>query len=162
MRKSTLSRRTVRVFAYISSIVMAIGLTAVVSQPAAAAYTTCSAEVVILARGNHQYVSARIDYSGDRYGMLRAVTTSIGAWERFSVCHEDNQPANVVALRASARASAIGPWERYILDYQYSYTIYALANNRYVSDELGQTFLYPGMLRARATVFGPWEDFSIY
>lgn len=62
-----------------------------------------------------------------------------------------------------ARATAVGPWERFSMvctgSGQFAIKAY---NGRYVSAELGYStsdWRY-GMLRARATAIGPWEKFT--
>jgi hypothetical protein len=40
-------------------------------------------------------------------------------------------------------------------------TVYSTANSRYVSAELGYTGGDQGMLRARATEIGPWEQYVL-
>jgi hypothetical protein len=72
---------------------------------------------------NGRYVSAEMAYTGDNSAMLRA------------------------------RATAIGPWERYAL--------FSKANLRFVSTELGYTGGSYAMLRARATAIGPSEQFFL-
>lgn len=83
---------------------------------------------------NGRFVSAELGYSGMNYAMLRARATVIGPWERFRLCFHFSNG---------------------------TYTFYSLANNRYVSAELGYSGPNYAMLRARATVIGPWERFRI-
>jgi hypothetical protein len=80
---------------------------------------------------NGRFVSAELNYPGGRNGMLRARATAVGPWERFTICNQ-------------------GPF----------WTIFSTANNRYVSAELGYSGGDNGMLRARATAIGPWEHFT--
>lgn len=42
-------------------------------------------EVAILSAANRRYVSAELNFSGAYYGMLRARSSFIGAWERFDI-----------------------------------------------------------------------------
>ena len=54
----------------------------------------------------------------------------------------------------------IGPWERYTVcrdSFTGATNIASQANRRYVSAELAYGCVNNGMLRARATVVGPWE-----
>jgi hypothetical protein len=63
-----------------------------------------------------------------------------------------------------ARATAIGPWERYTICFDYtdhSYSIRSPAANAWVSAELLYPGIRAGMLRARANAVGPWEKFDI-
>ncbi|ARZ72115.1 hypothetical protein SMD11_6539 [Streptomyces albireticuli] len=92
----------------------------------------CYHHVVITSHTNARLVSAELGYGGDSYGMLRARATAIGPWERFTVCFND--------------------WH---------WTIQSQANDRYVSAELGYGGDSYAMLRARATAVGPWERFSL-
>ena len=85
---------------------------------------------------NGRYVSAELGWGGNDYGMLRARATSIGPWERFRV-------------RSTGGGSSI------------TWTIQSMANSRYVSAEVGWTGDRYGLLRARATAIGPWEQFVI-
>jgi hypothetical protein len=90
--------------------------------------------VRIQSRANGRFVSAELGYSGINYAMLRARATVVGPWERFRLCYHFNNG---------------------------TYTFFALSNNRYVSAELGYSGSNYAMLRARATVIGPWERFHL-
>ncbi|WP_144069958.1 fascin domain-containing protein [Nonomuraea indica] len=68
-------------------------------------------------------------------GMLRARAGSVGPWEKFERCIDQNTD---------------------------TFTLRSLANNRYVSVEMNYTGSYKYMLRARATTVGPWERFKLY
>src|SRR6516225_8953527 len=35
---------------------------------------------------NGRYVTAELGYTGGNYGMLRARASSVGAWQRFTIC----------------------------------------------------------------------------
>ncbi len=89
--------------------------------------------------GTYQDVAAEVGWSGGSYGQLRA--------------------------RTPGAASGIGPWERFELQCVNGpgeiYAIKSLANNLYVSAELGWTGNSYGLLRARAASIGPWEQFHI-
>jgi hypothetical protein len=82
-------------------------------------------------------VSAELGYSGDNYGMLRARATRVGPWEKFTVCSDFNGQHGL------------------------RYYIRSQANRRYVSAEVRYSGDDRGMLRARATGVGPWEEFTI-
>lgn len=77
-------------------------------------------------------MTAEISWTGDQNGLLRARATSIGSWERFRI------PAT----------SPNGG----------GFTILSLANNRYVTAEVGRS----GELRARATTVGAWEGYFFH
>jgi len=90
----------------------------------------CYVDVIITSQANGGLVSAELGYGGGDYAMLRA------------------------------RASAVGPWERYTVCLGSSYdTITSQANGRLVSAELGYGGGDYAMLRARASAVGPWEKF---
>jgi hypothetical protein len=131
-------------------------------------------------------VSAELGYTGVNAGMLRARATARDVWEIYRMICLDN---GRFAIRAHngryvtaelgytgegaamlrARATAIAEWERFTFE-QTSQTgdfvrgsLRSASNGRYVAAELG----YPaddfrwGMLRARATASGPWEQFEL-
>lgn len=86
--------------------------------------------------GSDRYVAAELSRTGDGYGQLRART-----------------PANNV-----------GPWEVFRLVCVQGPDVYAIrsvANGRHVSAEISWTGNRYGLLRARATTIGPWEQFRI-
>jgi len=89
--------------------------------------------------GTYQDVAAEIGWTGNGYGQLRA--------------------------RTPGAASGIGPWEKFELQCVNGpaelYAIKSLANNKYVSAELGWKGNSYGLLRARATSIGAWEQFHI-
>jgi hypothetical protein len=116
----------------------ALGATGVVvaTTPAHAESIYSCGETSFQSVVNGRYVSAELGYTGGNYGMLRARATSIGPWEKFEVCGYTRDGYNI--------------------DYE---TIRSVANGRYVSAELGYTGGNYGMLRARATSIGPWEEF---
>ncbi|GGQ76756.1 fascin domain-containing protein [Couchioplanes azureus] len=63
------------------------------------------------------------------------------------------QQRSAIAARHNAAAQAVLCW--------HNVTIYANANRRWVSMEKGYSGTDNGMLRARATVVGPWERFVV-
>jgi hypothetical protein len=83
---------------------------------------------------NGRYVSAEMAYTGDNSAMLRARATAIGPWERYALFHN----------RRTGR-----------------YALFSKANLRFVSTELGYTGGSYAMLRARATAIGPSEQFFL-
>src|SRR5260370_38014898 len=42
----------------------------------------------ILSAANARWVSAELGYTGGNYAMLRARATSIGPWERYALCYD--------------------------------------------------------------------------
>jgi Putative metal-binding motif len=157
---------------------------AVVPASAQAAFTCQNRDFVITSLANGRAVSAELAYAGADNGMLRARATARVTWEVYTmVCVEGGR----FAVRAyndrfvsaelayggesagmlRARATVIAPWELFTFE-QESQTgdfvrgaLKSDANDRYVSAELGYTGANAGMLRARATVKGPWEEFEI-
>jgi hypothetical protein len=136
----------------------------------------------ILSWANLRYVAAELGATGGSYGMLRARSTSIGPWERFSFLSTDHSTfvilanANTRYVSAElgyggddygmlrARAWPAGPWEDFRLLYNAatdSNALQSVANGLYVSAELGATGNRNGMLRARAAAIGPWEQFEV-
>jgi hypothetical protein len=97
---------------------------------------------VLVDRGNSNFVSAELGYTGNNYALLRSRASAIGPWEVFDL------------LRWSLYDQA---WI-----YQYSlpttsgtFVFKSRANGRFVAAEFG----WDGRLRARATAIGPWEMF---
>jgi uncharacterized protein (UPF0548 family) len=126
--------RRVRIAA--AALIAALALSGV-AVSSAEAFTCQNRDFWMRHYGTGLIVSAELDYQGVTYGMLRARSERLLAWERFHmVCLGGGQ----VAIRSTA-------------------------NNRYVSAELEYTddyiaHLY-GLLRARATVIDAWERFII-
>ena len=83
---------------------------------------------------NSNFVSTEIGYSGSQYGMLRARASAVGPWEKYTICI-DNTTSIV--------------------------TIQAQANGLFVSTEIGYLNSSYAMLRARASVVGPWEQYFL-
>ncbi|HEV7933430.1 MAG TPA: hypothetical protein VGP70_14125 [Actinomadura sp.] len=84
---------------------------------------------------NGRYTSAELAYTGDNHAMLRA------------------------------RATVVGPWERFMLRWDprtVSYVLQSLQTGRYVSTELGYAGDKYAMLRARATAIGPSERYALF
>jgi hypothetical protein len=99
----------------------------------AAHAASCTPDFRIKNLANGQYVSVELGYTGAEYAMLRA------------------------------RATSVGPWERFIIQFvQYpEFKMVANANTLYVSAELGYSGSWYGMLRARASTAGPWEKWTV-
>jgi hypothetical protein len=173
-----------RVFLVVVLLVSFVGLSAT----PAAAPTWCPTvmtdyPVRFSALANGQYVSAEISRTGNGYGQLRARTNpnDQGPWEVFRlVCV---QGPDVYAIRSEAngryvtaeiswtgssngllraRATSVGPWEKFRIPNSALPTIYSLANNRYVTTEINWTGSGYGSLRARATVVGDWEYYVLW
>ncbi len=140
---------------------------------------SCS-DVTLQSKGNKQFASAEVGYTGHVSGMLRARAAGTGYWERFSICPGDgfhtlysysakgyvsaelyHTEADYGMLRA--RSNSVGPWEKFEIKCGKSdCTIKSLANGKYVSAELYYPGTNYGMLRARSNSSdGPWEKFSI-
>ncbi|WP_117215498.1 fascin domain-containing protein [Allorhizocola rhizosphaerae] len=79
-----------------------------------------------------EWVTAEVSYPAPDQGLLRARTTSWGAWEKFR-CY-----------RVTGGVAFL-----------------SLANNRFVTAENGSTGSRFGNLRARATSVGAWETFRL-
>jgi len=84
---------------------------------------------------NNKYVSVELGYGGGSNAMLRARASSVGPWERFEFCWGVQNNPGYLAIRS-------------------------IANGKWVAAELGRTGNDYGMLRARSTSIGPWETFS--
>jgi hypothetical protein len=86
---------------------------------------------------NHKYVSVELGYgtTSPYRGMLRARASSVGPWERFEFCWRVQNNPGYLAIRS-------------------------LTNGKWVAAELGRTGKDYGMLRARSTSIGSWETFS--
>lgn len=154
---------------------------------AAADTVTCYDQQTILSAANNDYVSAEVGYTGNDYAMLRARSSTAGPLEKFEFCYDATQAywyivsdANGLFVSAEygytgnnyamlrARSSAVGPWEKFNLSCvngpPVSPRIELLAiqsqiTGNWVSAEFGYTGNDYGMLRARASSVGPWEQF---
>jgi hypothetical protein len=101
------------------------------------ASTNTSAEcLAIKSIGNDKWVTARIDYIGDRYGMVRASANQQDTWERFD-----------------------GSWPFYVAN-NGLLSLKSRANGRYVTSEILMGDYYNGMLRAERTSARDWEIFE--
>jgi hypothetical protein len=94
----------------------------------------CWSGVVIRSNANGRYVSAELGYGGSYYATLRARATAVGPWERYTVCRDTSNG---------------------LTDFL------SEANNRAVAAELGYPGSYYATLRARTSTsaIGPWELF---
>ena len=139
--------------------------------------TECGAPGYILSKYNGLYVSTELGYGGSLYGMLRARSATLGAWEYYQLCYnpatahwaiwadankkwvsaELGYPGNQYGM-LRARSSSVGPWELFI---PYSadqvLELESAANRRWVSAEFGDPGAEYGMLRARSFEIGEWE-----
>jgi len=86
------------------------------------------------------YVAAEFDYTGTRYAMLRARSTSVGSWERWFLAEDAAGYINILSLHRYETSGGTSGWVSAEFDYS------------------GSTY---GMLRARTagTALGPWEQF---
>jgi hypothetical protein len=119
-----------RIGALGAAIVMFCTGLLVVAQPAWAGCGTVS----IVNAYTGLAVSAELGDVGIFNGMLRARATSVGPWEKFTMCMDDN----------------------------HVFTLKSQANNLYVSTEEDYEGGYQYLLRARAAVVGGWELFVMY
>jgi hypothetical protein len=136
--------------------------------------------VVIKSTANQKYVSAEV--GGADYAMLAADSATVGSLQQFSECYDPQTGAisfrsnanglwvsaeltyggnNYAELRA--RATTIGPWERYRLVGSAGGVVAmeSLANQQYVSAEILYQSPYADLLRARSASVGPWEQFTV-
>jgi hypothetical protein len=161
-------------------------LSSVIAKPAPrnAAGPACTQNVTITSIANNNFVSTELGYAGNNYAMLRARATAEGPWEKYNVCYHPSSrfnqgywtiqsQANGLYVSAElgyaaneyamlrARASIVGPWERYnVVSCGFGCSaIQSQANGLFVSAELGYSGDQHGMLRARAFGIGPWEQF---
>lgn len=139
--------------------------------------------ITLRSDANGNYVSAELGYTGGNYAMLRARAASQGPWENYTAYYIPTSNGNEIAIRSNAnnnyvsaelgytgnnyamlraRASAVGPWEKYyeIENSDGTFSLKSAANGNYVSAELGYTGSTYAMLRARASAIGPWETFT--
>jgi len=94
----------------------------------------CITNATIFSLANNLYVSAELGYSGGNYAMLRARASVVGPWERYNLCNFVNTA---------------------------NWFIVSQANGLAVSAELGYSGGSYAMLRARASAVGPWEQFAV-
>lgn len=169
----------------VGTAIVAAGMAALAPRASAGNWVCSTRAIYSQAAG--KYVSAELGWTGDFYGLLRARASTVGPWERFNVCEyqDGNYPSNEVWTIQSlanglyvsaelgwtgglygllrARASTVGPWEKFNLLADPSWSGSSLrswANCKYVSAELGWTGEFNGLLRARADTVRQWERFS--
>lgn len=87
----------------------------------------------IFSDANKKWVSTEIGYGGRDRDMLRARSSTVGAWEEYRILCILGQPGYFTIISDAAR--------------------------RYVAAELGYSRHDYGMLRARSTTAGAWEKF---
>jgi hypothetical protein len=90
-------------------------------------------------QSNKSYVSSELLWAGIVNGTLRARAAVVGPWEQYTFVSRDSCGGDAT----SACYAILGP------------------NGRYVSAELHYSGLLEGLLRARASRVGPWEEFEI-
>ncbi len=174
-----------RLVRHLARWTLAVALTAVGLTVPQAAYAAGCSHVVIQSTWTLYFTSVELGESGFRYAMLRARASKVGPWEKFTACYyesgdyytfqsEANGKYVVVQssngntawmLTATAdQATAVSTHFRPINPGSDTPSLLALRNDNYVSTELG----YPpsdadfGMLRARATSIGPWEQLWVH
>jgi hypothetical protein len=173
-----------KILVRLTALVAALGSVALglsISTPQASASTSqpYCLRAALRSNANGLYVSAELGWAGSAYGDLRARSTSIGSWERFSICTAGSgQPDSITSLanglkvsaeigtdsRLRARASSVGSWEQFELDILTEASaggpvvaIKSDANGQFVSAELNMQ----GLLRARANSVNSWEKFTL-
>jgi hypothetical protein len=147
----------------------------------------CHDQQSLNATANADYVSAELGYTGADYGMLRARSKTVGPWEKFDFCYDSTQGWWAISSDANGRyvtaqfgytgasfgeltasSTIIGPDQKFVLSCIPGppvgppielVLIQAQTNLNYVSAEIGYTGADYGMLRARATTAGPWEEY---
>lgn len=149
---------------------------------AAAPPSTTGQKWALVSHANGLYVAAEINDGGSHNAMLRARSTSAGAWESFTLHTTDKGQSVTIRSVANglyvttevndsgadkgmlrARASNAGGWEQLTLVPQGSglYALRSRANNLYVTTELNYTGSSQGMLRARSATVGSWERYRL-
>jgi hypothetical protein len=138
--------------------------------------------LTVRSRMNGNYVRTEVNYTGNKKGMLRAVSSSVADWEKFVLRWNSGrkawtlQSAYTKAYVSSevldggntegmlrARAASPSDWEMFKL-YRLSdgaYAFRSVQSGGYVSAEVndgGETY---GMLRARAGSVSGWERFTL-
>ena len=118
-----------------ASLVVGEGILGVVAGTAAPAHALDCYDGWLRSNANGKYVSVEMSYGGvDKY-MLRARASTVGPWERFEFCWGVGGNDANLAIRS-------------------------VYNGKWVSAELGYGGGRYGMLRARASSYGPWEYFT--
>jgi hypothetical protein len=148
-----------------------------------AAHAASCAHVTIQSTWSLYFTSVEIGETGFRYAMLRARASKVGPWEKFTACY--NESGNYYTFRSeangkyvvvqssngdyawmltatAAQATAVSAQFREINPSSDTPSLLALRNDNYVSTELGYKDADLGLLRARATSIGPWEQFAVH
>jgi hypothetical protein len=156
----------------------AVGLTA-----PQAAYAASCAHVTIQSTWSLLFASVELGETGSRYAMLRARASTVGPWEKFTACYYES--GNYYTFRSDAngkyvvvqssngnyawmltatadQGTAVSAQFRQINPSSDTPSLLSLRNSQYVSTELGYTGSDFGLLRARATSIGPWEQFAVH
>lgn len=147
----------------------------------------CWVAMSIRSKANGLYVSAELGYTGDLYGMLRARSSTIGPWETYLICWDDNFGMTIISsfinglyvaavpgdtdmdhmmLTASVQYADVGLASLFITPFSPADTtdVFPMSllyvNDSVVSAELGYSGGDYAMLRARASSVGPWEQFQ--
>jgi len=172
--------RLKKVLATIATTVVMTGLVGAVGASPAAADTPvgCNSDFTMYSNANKKAVSAELSYTGSVYGLLRARSSTVGPWEKFTLCKyttyytiKSNANGLYVSVELGmtgpyngilrARSSAVGPWEKLTktnIGNGWQFYFGSQANNKLVSVELGETYTgIAASLRARATSLGNWE-----
>jgi len=150
-----------------------------------AAHAAACAHVTIQSTWTLRFVSVELGETGFRYAMLRARASTVGPWEKFTSCY--NESGNYYTFRSDAngkyvvvqslsgdyawmltatvdQGTASSTQFRQVNPSSDTPSLLSLRNDNYVATELG----YPessadfGLLRARSTSIGPWEQFAIH
>lgn len=147
----------------------------------------CTPNQVLRAKENKRALSAELDYTGQKEGMIRARSTGIGAWEMFKICnyyggeYKDQYQYTVLYSQAAqryvsaeveysgadygmlrARSTSVGQWEKFLEKCDSLHCAYkSVANGKWVAAEFDYKNDGAGMLRARSATIGNWEWFSI-
>jgi hypothetical protein len=170
----------------LASVLLASALVAAVgslghSRPAHAAGVNGCATVALLSTASGTYVSTEIQDSNFP-GMLRARASSVGSWEKYTLCVDEATSTGTLLshanglyvaaerdymgryagmLRARTSPGNLGTWEQFKVAVPCcdTWNFTAHSNGLLVSAEFGYAGTETGMLRARATSAGPWEAF---
>lgn len=162
---------------------MVVALTAAGLAVPQTAHAAGCAHVTIQSTWTLNFASVEIGESGFRYAMLRARASKVGPWEKFTSCYYESgdyftfrSDANgkYVVVQSSNgntawmltatvdQATAVSTHFRKVNASSDTPSLLALRNDNYVSTELGYVDADYGLLRARATSIGPWEQLIVH
>ncbi|MBB5874257.1 hypothetical protein F4553_007691 [Allocatelliglobosispora scoriae] len=127
-----------RLHPYLAALALALAAVPVAAAPAQADLPYGCRSAAIRSVDKNTYVKTDLAAQGDLNGRLRAGSTTIGSAEIFEVCRVPATPTSGIY-----------------------WTIRSTENHRYVSAEFGYTGNLLGLMRARATAVGPWEQFDL-